>query len=159
MDDVTRECLAAAVDTSISGTRVVRELAQLALMHGKATTIVSDGRAAIPRRDASEAGRGTELTCNAVLPWAGGAGIDWHYVAPGKPQQSGHVESLNGRMRDELLNETRFTSLAHAHEAAAAWADDYNAERPHSALGYATPAAYAAGIRLAAYAGGCKRRR
>ena len=53
-------------------------------------------------------------------------------------------------MQDELLNETLFTSLAHAREAVAAWADDYNAERPHSALGYAIPAAYAAGLRLAA---------
>ncbi len=136
MDDVTRECLAAVVDTSISGKRVVRELTQLVLMHGKPTTIVSDN--------------GTELTCNAVLSLAGGAGIDWHYIAPGKPQQNGTVESFNGRMRDELLNETLFTSLAHAREAVAAWADDYNAERPHSSLGYATPAAYAAGLRLAA---------
>ena len=53
-------------------------------------------------------------------------------------------------MRDELLNETLFTSLAHAREAVAAWADDYNAERPHSALGYATPVAYATGLRLGA---------
>lgn len=53
-------------------------------------------------------------------------------------------------MRDELLNETLFTNLAHAHEAVATWADDYNTERPHSALSYATPAAYAAELRLAA---------
>lgn len=136
MDDVTRECLAAVVDTSISGKRVVRELAQLVVVHGKPTTIVSDN--------------GTELTSNAVLSWAGEAGIDWHYIAPGKPTQNGYVESFNGRMRDELLNETLFTSLAQAREAVAAWADDYNAERPHSSLGYATPAAYATGLRLAA---------
>ena len=136
MDDVTRECLAAVVDTSISGRRVARELAALVVRRGKPGVIVSDN--------------GTELTSNAVLSWAGGAGIDWHYIAPGKPTQNGTVESFNGRMRDELLNETLFTSLAHAREAVAAWADDYNAERPHSALGYATPAAYAAGLRLAA---------
>ena len=136
MDDVTRECLAAVVDTSISGKRVARELAHLVAVHGKPTTIVSDN--------------GTELTSDAVLSWAGEAGIDWHYIAPGKPTQNGYVESFNGRMRDELLNETLFTSLAHAREAVAAWADDYNAERPHSALGYATPAAYAAGLRQAA---------
>ncbi len=136
MDDVTRECLAAVVDTSISGKRVVRELAALVIRRGKPAMIVSDN--------------GTELTSNAVLSWAGEAGIDWHYIAPGKPQQNGYAESFNGRMRDELLNETLFTSLAHAREAVAAWADDYNAERPHSALGYATPAAYAAGLRLAA---------
>ncbi len=135
MDDVTRECLAAVVDTSISGVRVARELAQLVVVYGKPTTIVSDN--------------GTELASNAVLSWAGETGIDWHYIAPGKPTQNGTVESFNGRMRDELLNETLFTSLAHAREAVASWADDYNAERPHSALGYATPAAYAAGLRLA----------
>ena len=85
-----------------------------------------------------------------MLSWAGEAGIDWHYIAPGKPTQNGTVESFNGRMRDEPLNETLFTSLAHAREAVAAWADDYNTERPHSSLGYATPAAHAAGLRLAA---------
>ncbi len=136
MDDVTRECLAAVLDTSISGKRVARELAALVVRWGKPSVIVSDN--------------GTELTSNAVLSWAGEAGIDWHYIAPGKPTQNGYVESLNGRMRDELLNETLFTSLAHAREAVAAWVDDYNVERPHSSLGYATPAAYAAGLRLAA---------
>ena len=97
MDDVTRECLAAVVDTSISGMRVARELARLIVVHGKPTTIVSDN--------------GTELTSNAVLSWAGDTGIDWHYIAPGKPTQNGTVESFNGRMRDELLNETLFTWL------------------------------------------------
>ena len=100
MDDITRECLAAVVDTSISGRRVARELAHLVVVHGRPTTTVSDN--------------GTELTSNAVLLWAGEAGIDWHYIAPGKPTQNGTVESFNGRMRDELLNETLFTSLAHA---------------------------------------------
>ena len=106
------------------------------VVHGKPTTIVSDN--------------GTELACKAVLSWAGEAGIDWHCIAPGKPTQNGYVERFNGRMRDEFLNETLFTSLAQAREAVGAWADDYNAERPHSALHYATPAAYAAGLRLAA---------
>jgi transposase InsO family protein len=71
-------------------------------------------------------------------------GFEWHYVAPGKPMQNGYVESFNGRMRDELLNETLFLSLDHARAVIAAWADDYNRERPHSALGYETPAAFAA---------------
>ena len=85
-----------------------------------------------------------------MLAWSGDVGVEWHYIAPGKPTQNGYVESRNGRMRDELLNETLFTSLAHAREAVAAWTDDCNAKRPHSALGCATPAAYAAGLRLAA---------
>ena len=58
--------------------------------------------------------------------------------------QNGYVESFNGRMRDELLNETLFMSLAHARVEIAAWVEDYNRERPHSSLGYATPAAFAA---------------
>ena len=103
VDDVTRECLAAVADTSISGKRVARELADLVVQRGRPTTIVSDN--------------GTELTSNAILSWAGDAGIEWHYIAPGKPTQNGFVESFNGRMRDELLNETLFMSIAHAREA------------------------------------------
>jgi len=130
VDDMTRECLAAIPDTSISGKRVVRELTGLIAMRGKPGLIVSDN--------------GTELTSSAVLEWCGASRIDWHYTAPGKPTQNAFVESFNGRMRDELLNETLFTSIAHVREKVAAWVDDYNVERPHSSLGYATPAAFAA---------------
>jgi transposase InsO family protein len=132
VDDVTRECLAAIPDTSISGKRVVRELTSLIAVRGKPGMVVSDN--------------GIELTSNAVLEWCGEARIDWHYTAPGKPTQNAYVESFNGRMRDELLNETLFTSIAHAGEKIAAWVEDYNVERPHSSLGYATPAAFAAGL-------------
>ena len=134
VDDVTRECLRAVVDTSISGKRVVRELADLIDERGAPKMIVSDN--------------GTELTSNAVLIWSGEAKVDWHYIAPGRPMQNGYVESFNGRMRDELLNETLFLSLGHARDIVAHWADDYNTERPHSSLGYATPAAFAAGLAL-----------
>ena len=87
---------------------------------------------------------GTELTSNAVLAWSGDAGIEWHYIAPGKPIQNGFVESFNGRMRDELLNETLFFTIGQARSILARWVDDYNNERPHSSLGYATPVAFAA---------------
>ena len=133
VDDVTRECLAAVPDTSISGRRVVRELTDLIRQRGKPGMIVSDN--------------GTELTCNAVLAWCSEAMINWHYIAPGKPMQNGYAESFNGRMRDELLNETLFMSLDHARVTIAAWAKDYNEERPHSALGYETPAAFAAELK------------
>ena len=140
VDDVTRECLAAVPDTSISGKRVVRELTDLIAVRGRPGMIVSDN--------------GTELTSNAVLEWCGEARIEWHYTAPGKPTQNAFVESLsyarlrlNGRMRDELPGETLFTSLAHAREKIAAWAHDYNTGRPHSSLGYATPAAFAADLK------------
>lgn len=128
-DDVTRECLAAIPDTSISGRRVARELTALIVRRGKPEMIVSDN--------------GTELTSNAILRWCSEQRNEWHYIVPGKPMQNGFVESFNGRMRDELLNETMFRNLAHARVVIAAWATDYNTERPHSALNYQTPADYA----------------
>lgn len=130
VDDVTKECLAAVVDTSISGRRVARELAALVARRGRPTLIVSD--------------HGTEFTSNAMLEWTQKTRIAWHFIAPGKPQQNGICEAFNGRMRDELLNETLFFGLGHARAATARWVADYNHRRPHSAIGYATPAAYAA---------------
>ena len=135
VDDVTRECLAAVPGTSISGTRVARELTALIEQRGKPGMIVSDN--------------GTEFTSNAILSWAAERRIDWHYIAPGKPMQNAFVESFNGRMRDEFLNEALFFGLGHAREELALWVADYNTERPHSALGYTTPAAFAAGLRTA----------
>lgn len=129
VDDVTRECLAAIPDTSISGRRVARELTALIERRGKPGMIVSDN--------------GTELTWNAILKWCAEAKVEWHYIAPGKPMQNGFVESFNGRMRDEFLNETLFRNLAHARNLIAEWVTDYNTERPHSALGYQTPAGFA----------------
>jgi Integrase core domain len=72
---------------------------------------------------------------------AGGGGevIDWHYIAPGKPQQNAFVESFIGRLRDECLNETLFSSLIEARAVLATWRDDYNRLRPHSALANKTP--------------------
>jgi putative transposase len=129
VDDFTRECLALIPDTSLPGMRVVRELDVLMAVRGRPATCVSDN--------------GTELTSMAVLRWSQQAQIEWHYIAPGKPQQNAFIESFNGRLRDELLNETIFTSLNHAREALAVWRTDYNNVRPHSALGNLPPAAYA----------------
>ena len=130
VDDATRECLLAVADTSISGKRVVRELTALVARRGRPRTIVSDN--------------GTEFTSNAVLAWCEAESVAWHYIAPGKPMQNAFCESFNGRMRDELLNETLFLGLRHARAKLASWATDYNTERPHSGLGYLTPAAQAA---------------
>lgn len=129
VDDVTRECLAAVPDTSISGKRVARELTMIVNVRGKPQMIVSDN--------------GTEFTSNAMLGWAKDHGIDWHYIAPGRPMQNGYIESFNGRMRDELLNESLFIDLDQARQLISAWVADYNTARPHSSLGYKTPAAYA----------------
>ena len=86
---------------------------------------------------------GTELTGMAVLRWRQEMRIEWHYIAPGKPTQNAFIESFNGRLRDELLNETLFTSLAQARAVLSAWKNDYNNIRPHSALGNLTPTEYA----------------
>jgi transposase InsO family protein len=129
VDDVTRECLAAIPDTSISGRRVARELTDLIARRGKPGMIVSD--------------HGTEFTSNAILAWSKDHRVEWHYIAPGKPMQNGYVESFNGRMRDELLNESLFFGLDHARSAIAEWRQDFNTARPHSSLGYQTPAAFA----------------
>ncbi len=129
VDDFTRECLALVADTSLSGRRVTRELDAVIAGRGKPVSIVSDN--------------GTELTSVAVLSWCEQIKIEWHYIAPGKPTQNAFVESFNGRLRDELLNETLFVSLTHARAALAAWKDDYNTVRPHGAIGNVPPAIYA----------------
>src|SRR4051812_11790624 len=116
VDDVTRECLAAIPDTSISGRRVARELTAVIARRGKPGMIVSD--------------HGTEFTSNAMLAWAQSNQVLWHFIAPGKPMQNGFCESFNGRMRDELLNESLFFGLDHARSRISAWADDYTTSVP-----------------------------
>ncbi len=125
VDDCTRECLALVGDTSLSGARVARELDAIIAVRGKSRTCISDN--------------GTEFTSMAILAWSQGTDVAWHYIQPGKPQQNAFVESFNGRLRDECLNETAFSSLAEARAVLAAWRDDYNSVRPHSALANRTP--------------------
>ncbi len=97
VDDFTRECLALVADTSLSSHRVVRELDAIIQRRGKPLMVVSDN--------------GTELTSHAVLRWQQDTGVEWHYIAPGKPIQNAFVESLNGRFRDECLNEYLFRAV------------------------------------------------
>src|SRR5215469_11611850 len=92
----------------------------------------------------------TELTSTAILAWSDRQKVAWHYIAPGKPVQNAFIESFNGRMRDELLNESLFPSLPPARVALDKWRRDYNAERPHSSLGWQTPSAFAAAWRVGA---------
>ncbi len=132
IDNCTRECLALVADTSLSGRRVARELDAIIRDRGRPDMIVSDN--------------GTEYTSNAILGWADETGVGWHYIAPGKPQQNGFNESFNGRLRDELLNETLFRSLPHARAVLEDWRRDYNEQRPHSKLGWMTPRDYARAI-------------
>ena len=129
VDDFSRECLALVADTSLSGLRVTRELDALLAIRGRPATIVSDN--------------GTELTSMAVLKWCQQTGVEWHYIAPGKPTQNAFVESFNGRFRDECLNDTLFSKLSEARSAITSWKEDYNHHRPHSALGNIPPAEFA----------------
>ena len=144
IDDVTKESLAAVVDTSISGRRVARELTALIERRGKPGVIVSDRRGSENDPGIVFPRRGTEFTSNAILEWAEKMQVTWHYIAPGKPMQNGNCEAFNGRMRDELLNETLLFGIDHARDAVARWTHSYNSERPHSALGYQAPAVFAA---------------
>jgi putative transposase len=86
---------------------------------------------------------GTELTANAMLRWQKDRGVEWHYIAPGKPMQNGFVESFNGRLRDECLNEHLFQSYRHAREIIEEWRTDYNLNRPHTSLDGLTPHEFA----------------
>jgi transposase InsO family protein len=90
-DDCCRENLALIADTSISGARVARELDALVRIYGKPACVISDN--------------GTEFTSKAILKWANDNGVEWYYIDPGKPQQNGYIESFNGSLRDECLNE------------------------------------------------------
>ena len=92
IDDYSRECLACIVDTSLSGRRVVRELSAIAERRGMPCMVVSDN--------------GTELTRHAVLAWCQHIGVEWHYIAPGKPQQNGFAKSFNGRLGGECPERT-----------------------------------------------------
>ena len=125
VDDYTRENLALIADTSLSGLRVTRELDRVISERGCPGTIVSDN--------------GTEFTSKAILRWVQNTGIDWHYIAPGKPIQNAFIENFNGKLQDECLNETLFSSLAEAKETLEAWQEDFNRHRPHSALKNLTP--------------------
>lgn len=125
VDDFTRECLALVADTSLSGRRLARELDKLVELRGRPLMIVSDN--------------GTELTSHAILRWQKERSVDWHYIAPGKPQQNGFVESLNGHFRDECLNEHVFRGLPMVRRIVEAWRADrlqpppaaFEPRRPH----------------------------
>ena len=134
VDDFSRECLGLVADTSLSGLRVTRELSAIMMRRGRPKTIASDN--------------GTELTSMAVLRWCQDTDVGWHYIAPGKPTQNAFVERFIGSLRDELLNETLFTTLADAKAHIAAWKEDYNRNRPHSSLGNLTPDEFATKMAL-----------
>ena len=134
IDDFTKESVALVADTSISGLRITRELDRAILERGRPGTIVSDN--------------GTEFTSMAILQWVQETGVDWHYIAPGKPTQNAFIESFNGKLRDECLNETLFSSLPDAKHELAKWREDYNNCRPHSSISNMTPKEFAGNLKM-----------
>jgi putative transposase len=129
VDAFTRECLGMEVDTSLGSRRVTRALDQIIEKRGKPESIRCDN--------------GPELTSRHILGWSEDHKISLVHIQPGKPMQNGHIESFNGRLRDECLNATWFHNLADAKTKIANWRQEYNGERPHSSLGYRTPNEFA----------------
>jgi len=129
VDAFTRECLTLEVDTSLSAQRVTRSLEKIVEGRGIPQSIRCDN--------------GPELTSRHFLGWCEERKIQIIHIQPGKPTQNGHVESFNGRMRDECLNATWFRNLTDARYKITRWRDEYNSERPHSSLGYRTPNEFA----------------
>lgn len=128
-DTYTREALATEVDTSLPGLRVRRVLDQLITDRNRPEEIRVDN--------------GPELIGRAVTTWCEENHVLLRPIQPGKPSQNGHIESFNGRFRDECLNANWFTSLTDARQKIEAWRVDYNQQRPHSSLGYLTPHEFA----------------
>jgi putative transposase len=134
VDDHTRESLAVEVDTSLAAARVLRALERTIEERGKPAVIVCDN--------------GPEFRGRALQTWTEQRNIRLAFIEPGKPIQNAFVESFNGRMRDECLNANWFLNVADARHRILAWRQDYNQQRPHSALGYRTPCEYAASLRV-----------
>jgi len=129
VDSFTRECLALEVDTSLPSRRISRVLEAVVLQRGRPVAIRCDN--------------GPEMTSRHFLAWCIERRIDMVHIQPGKPTQNAHVESFNGRLRDECLNVSWFWNLFDARRKIAGWRDEYNRERPHSALNYRTPEEFA----------------
>lgn len=129
IDIFTRRCLGIEVDTSLSSERVVRVLEQLTQQFGKPKLLQIDN--------------GPEFRGKPLDVWAKKNQVELHFIDPGKPQQNGHIESFNGRFREECLNQEWFTTLKEARLLIERWRLDYNTIRPHSSLGYLPPDVWA----------------
>jgi putative transposase len=129
VDDATHEAVVIEVERAISGKGVTRVMDRLALSRGLPRVIRSDN--------------GKEFCGKAMVTWAHERGVQLRLIEPGKPNQNAYIESFNGRLRDECLNEHWFPSLLHARTEIENWRREYNEERPKKALGGLTPAAYA----------------
>jgi putative transposase len=125
VDAYTRECVALEADFSFGSGRVTRVLERAIAERGRPEQVRSDN--------------GPEFTSRRMIGWAEEWKVGLVNIEPGKPMQNGHVESFNGRLRDECLNPSWFRTLNDARETLANWRCEYNCERPHSSLDYRTP--------------------
>jgi putative transposase len=125
-DEYTRECLAIEVARRLSSQEVLAVLADLCVRRGPPAYIRSDN--------------GPEFVAQAVRRWLGRIGVQTLFIEPGSPWENGYIESFNGRLRDEYLNGERFDTLLEAQVLIEAWRNEYNRIRPHSSLGYRSPA-------------------
>ncbi len=130
IDEHTRECLALKVDRSITSEDVIDTLAELFAMRGVPKCVRSDN--------------GPEFIAEAIRRWLGQVNVETLYIKPGSPWENGYAESFHSRLRDEFLAMEDFESLASAKKLTRLWREDYNQHRPHSSLGYVTPAEFAA---------------
>ncbi len=128
VDAYTRECLALEVDTSFASRRVTPVLEEIVAERGAPAAIRCEN--------------GPELTSRHFVAWCIERQIELVHIEPGKPMQNGHVESFHGRLREEYLNVSWFGNLLDARWKIGAWRREYNEERPHSSLGYRTPAEF-----------------
>ena len=126
VDDFSRECIAIEVDFSLTGARVATVLTRSAIARGAFPEVLKSDN-------------GSEFTGDKMLEWSALTRVSQHFIDPGKPTQNGSVESFNGRLRDELLNEHAFPTIFHARRAIEEWRRDYNASRPHISLNGLTP--------------------
>jgi putative transposase len=130
VDAYTRECLALEADTSFASRRVTRVLEEIIVQRGRPQSIRCDN--------------GPELTSRHFLAWCLEQRIELVHIQPGKPTQNARVESFNGRLREECMRASWFENLFDARRKIFAWRKEYNEQRPHSSLGYQTPAEFAA---------------
>jgi putative transposase len=132
IDEYTRECLVLEVGRTMTSTDMVDVLIELVHARGVPEHIRSDN--------------GPEFIAEAIRSWLGRSGIGTLYIEPGSPWENGYAESFHARLRDELLNVEVFETVAEARTLATQWRLEYNHRRPHSSLGYRTPAAFAASL-------------
>jgi len=129
VDIFSRECPAILVGSSLPSCRVVEALDRLSFIRGLPKSITLDN--------------GPEYTSKMIQKWAKEKGIELNYIPPGRPTKNGYIESFNGKVRQECLDQNLFLDLKEAQEIIETWRVEYNEERPHSSLGYLTPAEFA----------------